>query len=63
MQRVLILTKQNYNETLAKEPLLLVNYYAPWCAHCKKLTSELNEVAEDLVEYNIPVCSSYHMQS
>eukprot|EP01032_Pedospumella_encystans_P014322 gene14322-16457_t len=52
-KRIAQLTTSNFNETVSTEQLLLVSFNAPWCAHCKKLTTELNGAAEDLAELSI----------
>jgi thiol-disulfide isomerase/thioredoxin len=36
------------NATTASHPLVLVTFYAPWCAHCKQLVPHLEEVVRKL---------------
>ncbi|KAH7105518.1 protein disulfide isomerase [Auriculariales sp. MPI-PUGE-AT-0066] len=50
---VLSLTQTSFTTTVDGEPLVLVEFYAPWCGHCKALAPHYEEAATKLKEKNI----------
>ncbi|KAG6054857.1 hypothetical protein E4U17_003403 [Claviceps sp. LM77 group G4] len=47
------LTEKTFDEFVAANPLVLAEFFAPWCGHCKALAPEYEEAATSLKEKNI----------
>jgi thioredoxin 1 len=46
---VLELNDANFDETVAKSAVLLVDFWAPWCGPCKMIAPVIDEIANELV--------------
>ena len=43
----IIVTDSNFNETIKKHSLILIDFWAPWCGPCRALTPTIEELTKE----------------
>lgn len=52
---VVSLTKDTFDSFVKEHSLVLAEFFAPWCGHCKSLAPKYEEAAKELKERDIPL--------
>jgi thiol-disulfide isomerase/thioredoxin len=52
--KVHVLNWRNFDRFVKRNPLVLMEFYAPWCGHCQQLAPQYREAAKKLASADLP---------
>merc|ERR1712168_830085 len=52
---VLELSDETFKDGVSGKDIILVEFYAPWCGHCKRLAPEYDTAAAELIKNDPPI--------
>ncbi|RVW39154.1 putative protein disulfide-isomerase A6 [Vitis vinifera] len=55
---VVVLTEANFEQEIGKDRSALVEFYAPWCGHCKKLAPEYEKLGASFKKAKLTVMNT-----